>query len=74
MSILPHVSKVLVHRHVLLRNLLRRTLAVVSLAGHEVDWIYKKGKKAAIEFARVEKCKGTGAVANVDVFEVGALG
>ena len=38
------------------------------------QWIYKKGKKATIEFARVEKCKGIGAVVNVDVFEAGALG
>ena len=44
------------------------------LAGHEVDWIYKKGKKATTEFARVEKCKGIGAVVNLDVFEARALG
>ena len=33
-----------------------------------------RGKKAATEFARVEKCKGTGAVASIDVFEARALG
>jgi len=70
----PHASEALIHRHVLLRHLLRHALAAVLLAGHEVDWIYKKGKKVAIEFARAEKCKGTGAVANVDVFEARALG
>ena len=70
----PHTSKVLVHWHVLLQNLLHYTFASVVLAGHEVDWIYKKGKKASIEFARVEKCKGTGAVVSTDVFEAGALG
>ena len=69
--ILPHTSKAVVHQHVLLWNLLRRTFASVVLAGH---WIYKKGKKATTEFARVEKYKGTRAVVNVDVFEAGALG
>jgi len=34
----------------------------------------KRGKKPTTEFARAEKCKGTGAVASVDVFEAGALG
>ena len=48
--------------------------AAVVLSDHEVDWIYKEGKKAAIEIARVEKCKGTGVVVNVDVFEARALG
>ena len=37
-------------------------------------WIYKKGKKVATDFARVEKCKGTEAVASVDVFEARTLG
>ena len=68
---LPHMSKALVHRHVLLRNLLCRMFASVVLVGH---WIYKRGKQAAIEFVRVEKYKGTGAVVNVDVFEARALG
>ena len=71
MWISPHASKALIHRHVLLQNLLRRTFASVVLAGH---WIYKKGKKATTKFARTEKYKGTRAVANVDVFEAGALG
>ena len=64
----PHTSKVLVHWHVLLQNLLHYTFASVVLAGHEVDWIYKKGKRAAIEFVRVEKCRGIGTFSNVDVF------
>ena len=34
----------------------------------------KRGKKITIEFVRVEKCKGTGAVASIDVFEAEALG
>ena len=33
----------------------------------------RRGKKAAIEFARAKKCKGTGAVASIDVFEARAL-
>ena len=33
----------------------------------------RRGKKAAIEFAKAEKCKGTVAVASIDVFEAGAL-
>ena len=45
----------------------------VVLTGHRIDWIYEKGKKAATEFARAEKCRGTGAVASIDVFEAGAL-
>ena len=71
MSTSPHASETLVHRHVLLQDLLRCALAPVVLAGH---WIYKKGKKAATEFVRAEKCKGTRAVVNVDVFEARALG
>ena len=43
MSILPHALEALVHRHVLLWDLLRCVLATVLLAGHEVDRIYKKG-------------------------------
>jgi hypothetical protein len=73
MSISPHVLEALVHRHILLWNLLRHTLAMVVLIGHEVDRIYKKGGRPLQSFARVEKCKGTGAVASVDVFEARAL-
>ena len=40
----------------------------------EFGWIYKKGKKIATEFARAEKCKGTGTVVSTDVFKAGALG
>ena len=36
--------------------------------------IYKKGKKTATEFARVEKCEGMGTITSVDVFEARALG
>ena len=74
-SISPHTAKVLAHRQVLLQNLLHRTLAPVVLASHRV-WVgsTKRGKKIAIEFVRVEKCKGTGAVASIDVFEAEALG
>ena len=73
MSILPLASEALVHRHVLLWNLLRHVLATVLLAGHEVDQIYKKGGRTLQSFARAEKCKGIGAVASVDVFEARAL-
>ena len=34
----------------------------------------QEGEKDAIEFARVEDCKGTRTVASADVFEAGALG
>ena len=74
MSISPHASKALIHRHVLLRNLLRHALAAVLLTGHEVDRIYRKGGRPLQSSARVEKCKGIGAVASADVFEAGALG
>ena len=74
MSILPHESEVLVHRHILLQDLLRRTLAAVVLAGHEVDRIYKKGGRPLQSSVRVKKCKGIGAVVSVDVFKAGALG
>ena len=72
---LPHPSKVLIHRHVLLWNLLRRAFTSVVFAVHEV-WIgsTRKGKKTTTEFARAKKCKGTGAVASIDVFEAEALG
>ena len=45
MSISPHASEALAHRHVLLQGLPHRTLAVVILAGHGIDWIYRKGRK-----------------------------
>ena len=64
----------LVHWHILLRDVLRHMLTAVVLAGHEIDWIYRKGGRALWSFAKAEKCKETGAVASVDVFEVGALG
>ena len=48
-------------------------LAVVLLTGHEVDQIYKKGGRPLQSFVRVEKCKGTGAVASVDVIETKTL-
>ena len=42
MSIPPHASEALIHQHILLQDLLHRTLAAVVLVGHEVDWFYKK--------------------------------
>ena len=68
------MAEALVHWLVLLRNLLRCELAAVLLPGHEVDRIYRKRGRLLRSSARVEKCKGTGAVASVDVFEAGALG
>ena len=73
MSISPHASEALVHRHILLLDLLRRTLSAVVLAGHEVDRIYKKGGRPLQSFVKVEKCKGIGMVASVDMFEARAL-
>ena len=73
-TISPHASKALAHRHVLLLGLLRRTLAVVILAGHEIDWIYRKKERPLQGSARAEKRKGIGMVASADVFEAGALG
>ena len=46
----------------------------VLLASHEVDRIYRKGGRPLQSSVRVEKSKGTGAVASADVFEAGALG
>ena len=74
MSISPHASEALVHRHILLLDLLRRTLSAVVLAGHEVDRIYRKGGRLLQSSVRAEKNKGTGAVVSVDMFEAGALG
>ena len=48
-------------------------LAAVVLTGHEVVWIYWKGKNS-YRVVKAEKYNGTGAVASVDVFEAGALG
>ena len=63
-----------VHRHILLWNLLRCTLASVVLASHEVDRIYRRGGRPLQSSVRVEKCKEIGAVASAGVFEAGALG
>ena len=71
MSITPHASEALACWHVFLWNLFRCTLALAILAGH---WIYKKGKRMLQSLRGAEECKGTGVVASVDVFEVGALG
>ena len=74
MSILPHASEALVHRHVLLRELLCHALAAVLLADHEVDRIYRKRERPLQSSARAEKSKGTGTVASAGVFKAGALG
>ena len=74
MSISPHVLEALIHRYVLLWNLLRHELAAVLLADHEVDWIYRKEGRPLQSSMRVEKSKRTGAVASADVFKAGALG
>ena len=73
MLISPHASEALIHRHILLRDLLRHTVAVVVLAIHEVDRIYRKGGRPLRSFARAKKCKGAGAVASVDVIETKTL-
>ena len=44
------------------------------LADHEADWIYRKGGRPLLSSTRAKKCKETGAVASVEVFEAGALG
>jgi len=36
--------------------------------------LQKRGKKTATGFVKVEKCRETGVVASIDVFEAGALG
>ena len=74
MSISPHALEALVHWHILLWDLLCRTLAAVILTNHEIDWIYRKGGRPLWSFAKAEKCKEIGAVASVDVFEAEALG
>jgi len=73
MLISPHISEALVHRHVLLRDLLRPALAAVLLASHEVDQIYRKRGRPLQSSARAEKSKGTGTVAGADVFMARAL-
>ena len=74
MSISAHASETLIHRHILLQDLLHRMLVMVVLAGHEVDRIYKKGGRPLLSFARAKRCNGTGVVASVDVFKARALG
>ena len=74
MLISPHASESLLHQHVLLRDLLRRALAAVLLAGHEVDRIYRKRERPLQSSARVEKHRGIGMVTNADVLEAGTLG
>ena len=74
MSISPHASEALVQQHALFWDLLRRVFAVVLLAGHEVDRIYRKRERPLWSSARAEKSKGTGTVASADVFKAGALG
>ena len=41
----------------------------LSSPAMKFGWIYKKGKRTATKSTRVEKCKGTGAVVSIDVFE-----
>ena len=74
MSVLPHASEALVHRHVLLRDLLRRALAMVLFTSHEVDLIYRKRERPLQSFARAEKSKEIGMVASAGIFKIGALG
>ena len=74
MSISPHTSKALIHQHVLFRNLLCHTLAVVLLAGHGVDRIYGKEGRPLQCSVRVEKCREIGTVVNADVLEAETLG
>ena len=73
MSISPHTSEKLVHQHVLLRDLLRRALALLSSPAIRLIGSMERGKKTAIGFVKAEKCEGTGAVVSIDVFEAGAL-
>ena len=74
MLISPHALEALIHQHVLLRNLLRRALAAVLLAGHEVDRIYRKRGRPLQSSVRAKKSKETGTVASADVFKARALG
>ena len=53
----PHASEMLAHWHVFLRDLLRRSLTVVILAGHEIDRIYRKGRKPLQGFGRQRSAK-----------------
>ena len=46
----------------------------LSLPDIELIGSTRKGRRLLHSFARVEKWKGTGVVANVDVFETAALG
>jgi len=52
---LPHTSKALVHRHVLLWNLLHRTFASVVFADHEVWLDLQEGEENRYRVA--EKCE-----------------
>ena len=74
MLISPHASEALVHRYVLLWDLLRHALAAVLLAGHEVYRIYRKRERPLQSSARVEKGREIGMVASADVFKARALG
>ena len=74
MSISPHTPEALIHQHVLIQNLLHRTLATVLLTGHEVDRIYRKRERPLQSSTRAKKSKETGMVASADVFKAGALG
>ena len=74
MSILPHASKALVHRHVLLWDLLCHAFAAVLLVNHEVDRIYRKRERLLQSSTRAKKSKEIGTVASADVFKAGALG
>ena len=73
-SISPHASQALVHRHSFLRNLLRRAFAAVVLAGHRVCLDLQEREETAMESTMVKKCEGKGTVASADVFEARTLG
>ena len=73
MSISPHTSETLVHRHVLLQDLLHHALASVILASHEKRLDLRRGeRKPLYGFWQAEKSKGT--IASGDVFEAEAIG
>ena len=59
-SISPHASKALAHRHVLLRNLLHRAVASVVLAGHDVWLDLQEGEES-----RYKVCEGGEAQRNM---------
>ena len=74
MSISPHASEALIHRHVLIWNILHRAVAAVLLSGHKVDRIYRKERRPLQSYVRAKKCKRIGAVVSAYVFEAEALG